>query len=718
MVTRIVHISDLHFRSRNLAAADALRDTIVQARPDVLAVTGDLADHPSALWWMGRGAWTEARDWIQAIVDKCPELTVLLLPGNHDVLMTGLSGWCWPAAKAFQKAFAPWQREDVYFLRQRNLTFLTLDTNPVGAAFSAEGKAIARRLRRLKKHIDRHEHASAIRESTRILLMHHHPLPVPFQGRDWLLHTRRVDRLLHFLAEHRVDVVLHGHKHRASWSHLRLGLASAEPCFVETLGAGSAFKDRDADPRGHNFNVVDVSDRGVRHVRQYFKPFESTRFEESERSEAETQLDRLVQHRFRQPYRAFRLTWTLEVDAEGDGRNRVEYEQVVFNRSLATYDIALSIDDVENGEALPYRDLEVEPDNLSGELVFPPLGGSGGRTLVRLAPRPIEKLSARVSVQNDVLNGYALTQREAAERGLTDTTRDYMDLLLTDAVEELRLAVTFPADFTPGGCRLEVLEPHDGLNTVHDTLTSELGPSLAAEGRTLKATLTAPPPNMRYRISWALPRAADLSAAAQGRRTQFEQAYLALVAGVRPRAELSGALADAIVLTLSELTSAIEVSVRERLNVVSAQNLFGGLDLSMMVCERDSTPRPMLRLVYWNREADHKDTFGTLRLGVGEGNAGRAYKTCTVRLYDQRRAKHDPKGNTFALKGGPSYAFLLSLPLVDSSNLPLAVFNVGVSSDADADRLRALSSEDVARIAAQIHVTPRTSLLKAAGLGL
>ena len=331
MVTRIVHISDLHFPSRDRAVARRLHDAIVQMRPHVLAVTGDIANYPSLWWPFGRGAWAAALGWLRELAADIERQSgapavLLMVPGNHDVLLSGLTGWCWPAGRAFTMCFREWRRDQVFYQPRANVTFLLLDTNPRTAIFSAEGKAFAGRLKALRRAMDAHPDAARIGTSTKILLMHHHPLPVPFQGSDWLLQTRRVDRLLRAVAEMKIDVIVHGHKHRATWSHLRIGGTSVEPFFIEVLGAGSAMKAGDHDPRGHNFNVIDVAPAGARHVRQFFKHPDADRFAETAASAAEDGLSRLIRSRFRQPYRARRLTWKVQADEEGDARNELAFE--------------------------------------------------------------------------------------------------------------------------------------------------------------------------------------------------------------------------------------------------------------------------------------------------------------------------------------------------------------------------------------------------------
>ena len=154
----------------------------------------------------------------------------------------------------------------------------------------------------------------------------------------------------------KIDVIVHGHKHRATWSHLRIGGTSVEPFFIEVLGAGSAMKAGDHYPRGHNFNVIDVAPAGARHVRQFFKHPDADRFTETAASAAEDGLSRLIRSRFRQPYRARRLTWTVQADEEGDARNELAFEAVVFNKGLDAYEILLPQDDSKAGNRLAVPD--------------------------------------------------------------------------------------------------------------------------------------------------------------------------------------------------------------------------------------------------------------------------------------------------------------------------------------------------------------------------
>jgi Icc-related predicted phosphoesterase len=721
MITRIIHISDLHFPSRDASTADVLQDAIVQRCPNVLVVTGDLANHPSMWFALGKGQWIATWNWLHQIEERLKNnVTILLLPGNHDVLVSGLTGWCWPAAKAFKSTFGTWHASPVYYDIRANVTFLMLDTNPRGAWLTAEGRAIGGRLRRLKRELEHHADAARIRSSTKVLLMHHHPLPVPFQGSDWLLHTRRVDRLLRFIAETKIDLVLHGHKHRATWSHMRIGGTSVEPFFIEAVGAGSAMKRDDYDPRGHNFNLIDVAPGGTRQIRQFFKPPAADRFSEAHASEAEEQVSRLIRSQFRQPYRAGRLTWKLQADQEGDAKNELTFAGLVFNRCLDAYEIPLPGDYLEGGQALPYRALRVSAPALRGRLQQRDVDGQM-RTFVVFDQRPLAEHRAEMTVENYTLNSYAMNCREAAELGHGDTERDSVDLLLTDAVDELCFEATFPGDFRFDTVRVEVLEPLDGADVVHEELTREFAGMPAARDNRVELRLPHPPPNYRYRVSWALPadHGTPQSGAAEARRARFEKVFLTFASAPVPAENgIDKAAQDAIIEGFQDLSSALErliaasSSFAPEIGVIDDEST----DLSVMVCDRfDRLPK--LRLVFWNRQLDYPEVFRNFRLLMGNGNAGRAYKTRTLRLFDKEQAVGNPKASTYVQVDGIQHVFMFSIPLLDPRSLsPLAVVNVGTSDATQAAMFRALTADDLETLVREMHQEPLARLMQVAGL--
>ncbi len=703
MVARIVHISDLHFPSRDHHVADVLAEQIVGLQPNILAVTGDLVNHPF------RG-WRDVRGWLDGILSARPSLKILLLPGNHDVLWTGVaSPWCWPATVAFRRAFPGWWPE-LYFDAAANVTFLSLDTNRYAAFHQgAEGKVYDRRLKRLQNKIHQAAKDHRIHDSTKVLLLHNHPLPVPFEGRDFLLHTRRADQLMRFMAENRIDLVLHGHKHRATWSHVRLGGTERQPFFLEILGAGSALKDSiDIDRRGHNFNLIDIAPNGMRSVRQFFKPRGAKSFEEATPSREESAVENLLLSRFRMPYRMQKTSWHLTVNDEGDGVNCFDFEGLVFNPHTAP-ECPLPKDFLEEGEASPYEIDSISPVQLLGSL----RDSAEGQRVVFAIP-PDEQNPATVRLRSSYLNNYVLDTREARERGFTSTT-DSMDYLLRDWVECLDLCVDFPPSFVPLQPVLEVLEPL-AADEINRRLTLHFSALLKRTTLGLSASLPSPPPNYRYRIRWELPNPRQASAAQAAdfaRRLHFEQTFLRYRndPGNPAHAEID----ETVVVSLECLFAAVEARVKMAMSTSVSPLNPESIDMSFWVCDR-TLKKPALRMIRWTQQGYYRDVFSKFTLRIGEGNAGRAFKTGSVRVFDEAAAQNNNPIGFKRPEGVPAHKFLLSFPVIDPrAPLPLAVFSVGTTDAIQAAYLRSLTATDFAEILKELN-GPREDLLEVCGL--
>lgn len=78
-MTRLVHVSDLHFGRHDPAVADALLRDLERLRPDVVAISGDLTQRARTAQFLA------ARAWIDRL--PCPALVV---PGNHDLATADL----------------------------------------------------------------------------------------------------------------------------------------------------------------------------------------------------------------------------------------------------------------------------------------------------------------------------------------------------------------------------------------------------------------------------------------------------------------------------------------------------------------------------------------------------------------------------------------------------------------------------------------------------
>ena len=74
MVTRLFHISDVHFGVEDRAALDIVAQAVADERPDALVCTGDLTQRAK------HSEYEAAREWFAAL-----DVPVVLEPGNHDM---------------------------------------------------------------------------------------------------------------------------------------------------------------------------------------------------------------------------------------------------------------------------------------------------------------------------------------------------------------------------------------------------------------------------------------------------------------------------------------------------------------------------------------------------------------------------------------------------------------------------------------------------------
>jgi 3',5'-cyclic AMP phosphodiesterase CpdA len=216
MAIRIAHISDLHFESSDPIAAKSLVKAVKNERPTYLIITGDFANNPWRL--------SPAKNYVVDLCERCDidPTHVFVVAGNHDYRIQGNFGLKPLGRYFFRKTFFDWCHEGIVFLDgSPPLTLILIDSNPFvrGFARGRFGYSAARRLRTQLKALSQ-EKFEALRQSTTIAVLHHHPIPVPHEGSDFFLVLQNAETLIQLIAEMDINIVLHGHKHRATFSSL------------------------------------------------------------------------------------------------------------------------------------------------------------------------------------------------------------------------------------------------------------------------------------------------------------------------------------------------------------------------------------------------------------------------------------------------------------------------------------------------------------------
>ncbi len=187
----IIHLSDLHFGRVNPAILAPLIQFINAARPDLVAISGDLTQRAR------RREYLAAREFLRSI--PFPQIVV---PGNHDVPLHNLFS-------RFVRSLDRYRRyitDDLQpFVCDEEIAVAGLNTAR-GLTWK-DGRINRRQLRQLRASFE-----EVPEDRTRILVTHHpFDLPANTQGRV----VGRSRLAIKTIAECKVDLLLAGHFHIA-----------------------------------------------------------------------------------------------------------------------------------------------------------------------------------------------------------------------------------------------------------------------------------------------------------------------------------------------------------------------------------------------------------------------------------------------------------------------------------------------------------------------
>lgn len=197
MITRILHVSDLHLGTReDPEVARALTSLIEGAGPELVVVTGDLThrnkprQHDAAAAFL-RGFDTE----------------LLVVPGNHDIPL-------WPPWR-FTATFRAFERtwgtaQPIY----RSERLFVVGLNSVRPWRQQSGG-----LRRSQLDWAAEQLGAAPPNALRIVALHHHMIGAPWRTRKKPVARR--NRVLAALVDCGAELILAGHTHQAAVSERR-----------------------------------------------------------------------------------------------------------------------------------------------------------------------------------------------------------------------------------------------------------------------------------------------------------------------------------------------------------------------------------------------------------------------------------------------------------------------------------------------------------------
>jgi 3',5'-cyclic AMP phosphodiesterase CpdA len=239
-MTRVLHVSDLHFGTReDLAMEHALRALVDRHQPELMVVSGDITHR-------GR------RDQHERVARflRSFELPLHVIPGNHDIPYT------FPAR--FTRPWAEFERhwgttEPVY----RSERLYVIGLNSVRPWRHQSGALRRDQLDRATRLL-----AEAPEGTLRVVTLHHHLLGAPWRTTKKPVSDR--NRVLATLVDGGAELILAGHIHQAAVSERRefevtAGDVSAVVVSIAP-GLGQPRPRRRGEARGlHVYEIADNS---------------------------------------------------------------------------------------------------------------------------------------------------------------------------------------------------------------------------------------------------------------------------------------------------------------------------------------------------------------------------------------------------------------------------------------------------------------------------
>jgi 3',5'-cyclic AMP phosphodiesterase CpdA len=240
-MTRIVHLSDLHFGAHDDRLVEAVCAQADELRPDLVVISGDFTQRATT------DQFREACTFLERLREAGHE--VLGVPGNHDVPL-------YDVLRRFLSPLARYRR----FIDETLCPFIELPGVAVLGVNTARSLTFKDgRLNREQVEFIRETFARTPAEAMRILVTHH-PLLALRVGEEIERAIGRQELALDAVEESGVDMLLAGHNHHASSQDASDLVTRAGGVLVIQAGTATSTRVREQE---QSFNRIDIEDKSV-----------------------------------------------------------------------------------------------------------------------------------------------------------------------------------------------------------------------------------------------------------------------------------------------------------------------------------------------------------------------------------------------------------------------------------------------------------------------
>ena len=240
-MTRLVHLSDLHFGAHDDRLVEAVEAEVDDLKPDLVVISGDFTQRART------EQFREACGFLERLRERGHE--VLGVPGNHDVPL-------YDVLRRFLSPLARYRR----FIDESLCPFIELPGVAVLGINTARSLTF-KDGRISKDQVDfiRETFSRGDSDAVRVLVTHHPLFAIPV-GEGMERAVGRQELALDAIEEAGVDLLLAGHAHHASAHSASDLVTRAGSALVIQAGTATSTRLREQD---QSFNLIDIADGKV-----------------------------------------------------------------------------------------------------------------------------------------------------------------------------------------------------------------------------------------------------------------------------------------------------------------------------------------------------------------------------------------------------------------------------------------------------------------------